>query len=47
MVFSTRIHSCSGKTNPRLFSSMPKHIRLNYVVNNFVDINKVQVEVQF
>jgi hypothetical protein len=47
MVLSTKIHSCNDKTIPRLFSSMLKHIKLNYVVNNIVDFNKFQVEVQF
>jgi hypothetical protein len=47
MVLSTGIHICSGKTIIGLFSSMPKHTKLNYVVNNIVDFNIVQVEVQF
>jgi hypothetical protein len=47
MVFSTKIHNYNNKTIPRLFLNMPKHIRLNYVVNKIVDFNKVQIEVQF
>ncbi len=47
MVFSTKIHSCNSKTILGLFSSMPKHTRLNYVVNNIVDFNRIQIEVQY